>query len=1068
MLVLVFGATSFATATVLAIFMGGLAVGAYVGGRLIRKVSSPVLTYGYIEGAIGLWALLIPFLLATAEPLYRVIWQQFHLAIVPFSILRFLVTAFILLPPTTLMGATLPLLSRVVSDRLETVGGKVGTLYALNTLGAVIGTLLAGLLLLPNVGLSNTIYVAAALNLSLLITAVLSQKRIEQGGATTNQKLTEPSTENSSISRSTKLVLAAFAVSGAIAMVYEVAWTRTLLMVIGSTTYSFTIMLSAFLTGTFIGSWCCAKFVDKARRPILWFCVLQLVLGVTSAIAMYLFVRVPYWNLVLNSMGQFSESGSLLVRFALGGLILIPLSLALGALFPVVIRATVTDLASVGKSVGTAYAVNTCGAIVGAFLAGFVLLPLFGTERTLMYSTAANVLLGLVVLHLVSDLSLKKRLSVFAAVTVLIVPWLIQDDFWNKTLLLNAQPARRSYHSGVPFVPDSFESWARTITDSRESIFWKDGACSSVGVNLIKATKKKSLLTNGHIDASDDTDMAVQVLLGALPLMFQPDAANVAIVGWGSGVTAGTTTTFPVKKIKVIELEPAVVEASTYFHHVNHSPEADPRVKLELNDGRNFLLATDEKFDVIVSEPSNPWQSGVCNLFTKEYFAACSKRLEPGGVMSLWLQITEIAPENVRAILSSFKASFRDVVIVQANLGNVVVLGSNAPLKANWSRVNQFFHVPAIHLELSSIGISTPEMLLSRIAAASDGLDDLRSAVPNTDDRNALEFAVARSYENASYLADNENELKKHVGSIWNHLDLSEVPSSERLNIVASIARECVATGLLSQAATWIRHANSEGKRAPILRVSAMLALKNADVNQAEEYWQEALAIAPADGDTLLERGLNRLGRGEVEKARADFSKFLASEPQNKPARYLLARTYAPPAFGLSSTMSPQAISTNFKTNDPKRVLNLVEPLMSDKEFTANHKDVLFLCAEAKSQLGEFGAAEQLMRRYMQLTPSSSAGARFLGTVLYQMGERKEASRWWYAAFLLGQQQSAAMTDAAIELIAKGKQGEALYYLSLALELYPGNVQAQSTLAELAASNSQAATLRSKLGVQLK
>src|SRR5262249_21810696 len=424
LLVLVFGSTTFATATVLAVFMGGLALGSFLAGRISDRVQRPYFWYGMLEGIIGVWAILAPIMFDWALPLYRVVWQQFHLSVLPFSLLRFVMAAVILLVPTTCMGATLPLLARFVTDNLAYVGKHVGTLYATNTLGAVCGALLAGLVLLPVIGMNATTFTAAGINLLLCAAVIASAARVEMVRDYKPPQI--ESGEKERLPAQVVSAIVAFSCSGAIAMIYEVGWTRSLLMVIGSSTYSFTVMLSSFLVGIFLGSLICARFVDRAREPIAWFALLQFLVCLFGFAAMIEFNFRPWWNLTINATPPSSPAFSLAVRFALAAAILMPLTLCLGAIFPVVVKVASTRLEAVGRSVGTLYSANTLGAIVGAFLAGFVFIPLFGVEKTLIFACLANMFIGLVLFNFVTGARPIVKIAAVAA-GLAVALWAVKD-----------------------------------------------------------------------------------------------------------------------------------------------------------------------------------------------------------------------------------------------------------------------------------------------------------------------------------------------------------------------------------------------------------------------------------------------------------------------------------------------------------------------------------------------------------------------------------------------------------------------------------------------------------------
>jgi len=882
-LVLIFGSTTLATSTVLAVFMGGLALGSYFAGRIADKVARPFLWYGILEGIIGIWALAVPALLDISVSSYRVIWELTHFDFFSFSLLRLALAAIILLLPTTLMGATLPLLSKFVTDSLATVGDRVGTIYAINTLGAVCGAAQSGLILLPGMGLSNTTLIAAGVNFALCIIVLYVSARLERKDKVEAQKAEyeiskaiEAGTPNAQESKDTKdsglessestkskkkkkkgkqksaeaapnnetdkqeapaeitsaarenpaesedvaaakpatkipsrvfIALAAIAVSGAAAMVYEVCWTRTLSLIIGGSTYAFTVMLSTFLSGIFIGSTFCAKVVDKFKQPFLAFGVFQIFVAIGCILSLGLCKYLPMWNLQLNDLFP-NALFSVWIRFILAESVLLPLTLFLGALFPVVIKCTTCDIDHIASSVGTVYSANTMGAIIGSVFAGFVLIPQFGVEKTMLIATAVNLVLGTIMMFAETEAKLSTKMAyVFLGAAVFIAFVANPNSASDKKQLLIAQSARRAMRDGYEvFKKDS--PWRSSI-DRTQIVYYKDGPCSNVAV-LKFATGDKigtfSLLTNGCVDASDGADMSQQVLLASYPMLFRPNARRACVIGWGSGVTIAELLNFPITSVTAVELEPAVIEAAKVFDKYTHAPEKNPRVKVEINDGRNFLLATTQKFDIIVSEPSNPWQVGVCNLFTEEYFRTVRDGLTPDGVLSLWLQLAEVSPDSVKSVLSALERNFGYCLALASDSTNLVVLASQTPIRADYADLQEVFENPYIVRALDKAKITSPEAVLSRMVMTPGGVTYcVKGTKPNTDDLNLLEYRIGRTYESMTFAHANGVMLSENMGTPSGYTDWGNLPKEKIAAIMARVAIEATKFGDLTAAYSWAR-----------------------------------------------------------------------------------------------------------------------------------------------------------------------------------------------------------------------------------------------------------------------
>lgn len=984
-LVFVFGSTTFATSTVLAVFMGGLALGSYFAGRIADKIKRPLLAYGYLEGLIGVWALLIPFLFKQAIPIYQALWQALHFNLIEFSLLRFAIACCILIVPTTAMGATLPLLSKYVTDNLDTVGKRVGTLYSVNTLGAVFGAALAGFVFLPQLGLAVATYLAAFINLLLIFTVLLIAPMLKSKTqfVQSTEDMAVSAAEGESVAKPAaasplvKVTMLAFFVSGAIAMIYEVAWTRTLLMVIGSSTYAFSIMLTTFLTGIFLGSWIFSRLADKLRQPIFWFGLIQCLICAFGLSAILQFNQLPWLNIIMNMSSSHDPTIGLFIRFILASMVLMPITLCLGAIFPVVVKICATDINFVGQSVGSLYAANTFGAIVGSFLAGFLIIPSLGVEKTLVYSSVSNIVLGLIIIFLAPELQRKYKLFLTLLFLPLAFYAFMNPTFFERIVILSAQMERRSLMMR-PFAFKDYSAWKNHLDQDRAILFYKDGASSTVGVTESRVHKVRSLVTNGHVDASDGMDMSTQILLSAFPLFVHKDTQDVAIVGWGSGVTIGTALAFPIKSLVAIELEPAVMDAAKFFSHVNGSPENDPRVKLEVNDGRNYLLVTKQKFDVIVSEPSNPWQAGVCNLFTKEYFEICKDRLKDDGVLSFWLQTMEIPPENITEILSGLRSVFKYVVGFSANTGNLVVLASDKPISVDLDYLQKMFDRPKVAKELQRCLISKPEQIAARIELPSAAIESLvKGASMNVDDTNRLEYAVAKSYESKIFGNENRNLFSSHTTSVDDQLDTSKLDSLQKADLFARLSQDAILADNMRAAQLFAEKSLAVKPNAEAMRLLGIARLTlSGDSKEANKTWASALNIDPGHVPTLQTRGMSYMQAGQMELARADFAKVLSLQNSNPAGLYHMSQTY----FVVPSDKTIPERNDKLKDSSTQ-VIKYLSQVLDNKRFLSIHPDIPYMASVSYYRLGDFAKANEYAAVFLAANPNSRDGHILLQSI---------------------------------------------------------------------------------------
>ncbi|HEV7858404.1 MAG TPA: fused MFS/spermidine synthase, partial [Pyrinomonadaceae bacterium] len=654
MLGLVFGATTLAVSAVLAAFMGGLALGSACGGRLAARFERPLRVYGIIEIGIAIYALAVPFLFHLIDSLYPFIWQQLHPGFYAFSLWRFLLSFLVLLAPTTLMGATLPVLSAALlrSDgRLDT---SVTRLYACNLFGAIIGTLIAGFLLMPTLGVRHTIWTAAAINLLIGLTAIIadlkdrqsSQSLMAESGhsfAASSTELTEPGERaredkdeskesprlsgpdylpaEESINGPVMFWLTCAFVSGFVTFSAQVAWTRVLTMVIGSSTYAFSIVVALFLLGLSGGAAVVArqKTDGDVRRNLL---------KVELATAFGLFISLWVQNrapgiLIQNATdyGINSWLGWLGLQALVAAMLILLPAFLMGMVMPLVlVWASRAGAQRSVRLVGRGYAVNTLGAIAGAFGTGFLLIPKAGTRFTILFAASLCIIMAGFAYRPASGKADKDlRVSLVAGASVALI-----------ILLLICAPPLNSFDLAAGAYDNLVSALARpqlsvgneqpqiTGPDTHRLLMFKEGPTATVSVR--EDWGARSLAINGRTNASDTGDMPTQVMLGEMPVLFAPRTDNALIVGFASGVSVGSLLESPLKSLECVELEPATIEAASYFNHVNHRPLEDARLHLIIDDARTYLRVTTVQYDMIVSEPSHPWVPGVANLFTKEFF----------------------------------------------------------------------------------------------------------------------------------------------------------------------------------------------------------------------------------------------------------------------------------------------------------------------------------------------------------------------------------------------------------------------------------------------------------------
>ena len=827
MLTLVFGSTALAVSTVLTAYMGGLGLGSYLAGKWSDRRKDPVRAYAFAEAAIGLYALAVPWLIGFYPGLNQWLWATFGDRYTLLSILRFVTSAGLLILPTTLMGATLPILARYFVSRpfeLGRVSLRLGTLYAFNLFGGVAGTFLAGFIFLPHIGVSHTNLVAASFDLSLAV-AILVARRLVRA-----RKAAAPSLEELAAAapgalapaagpdrppisrRARRAVLFSFAVSGATAMTLQVLWTRALAVIIGSSIFSFTIILLAFLVGLGCGSAAFGRLVTRFREPVRMLALTHL--GIVACIGLsYLITdRLPFVFTYLLSSTLVSADAVLTCQFALACLTVLPSTFLMGAIFPITVRVVTGDLATVGRDVGFAYALNTLGAITGSFFSGFVILPGLGLQRGIYLAAAIDLALAFLLFGVAPALPRSRRLLGMAAAV-------------GMALLALALPRWNLTNFSIGFFRISMARDYIDMVEHRHQrkkwqmpklVYYKDGIATTVSVD--QWGKVFSMKNNGKVDASNDADMPTQISVGLLPLLLYDNdhPPKVAIIGYGSGVTAGAATQYPIESLEVVELEPAIYEAAHFFDNVNHRPTENPKVKAIAGDGRNFLTQRRDLFDVIISQPSNPWITGVSNLFTREYFQSVKARLREDGIFCQWAQLYEMAPWNIKAIYRTLSSEFPYVMVFAAEdlSSDTILIASRKPVDLDIRKIARAFANPVTAAEAKRAGFDSPHDVPAFLLL---GAEEMRSftagAQLNTDDNALIEFAAPRDL--LRYQAY-DPYLAKVYGPMWPYGHLTGVAhgydGENRASDMARLARSLLAHGKQREAKLWQSRAEAAAK----------------------------------------------------------------------------------------------------------------------------------------------------------------------------------------------------------------------------------------------------------------
>lgn len=958
MLSLIFGHTVLAISTVLAVFMGGLALGSYLLGRWVDdsrrrpmeglwrwlgtgNSSVPLRLYGILEGIIGLYVLLTPALIGAIEKTYVLIASQGGFSYNALSLACFFMSFLALIIPTTCMGATLPVISKFLIHSREELGGKLGGIYSLNTAGAVIGSALAGFVLLSVFGVRISLLAGALINIWIFFLifyvdhVFAGEKGDDEGSASPAEEAPQAAEEPASPLPPWvfRWVILSFGFVGFSSMVYEVAWTRAICLAIGSSIYAFSIILTTFLLGIALGSAVFSLFFARRRNSITLLAWVEAAVGASSLLLTFFFGNLPFFFYKIFPLIHGSHFTIVLGDFLLCLAAMILPTALMGFAFPLVAQIYTTRFSSLGKSIGTVYSANTLGCIIGSFLAGFAFIPLFGVLGTMKVGILANLAVAFVLFLCASSVLSRGRIIIQSLLCLLLIGATFALPGWNIGVM-SCGPAVHA----VDWSQMDRAEFLKKI--AQKPIFYRDGLSSTVSVHeavypdfdsLKDYTVRKkyvSLRVNGKADASNFAgDMQTQILLGYLPAILHPSPKNVAIIGLGSGITLDTIRQAPeIRRVDCAELEPAVVEANEFFSKYNHRVLTDSRVRLFKTDGRLLLLTSPERYDLIISEPSNPWIAGITNLFSVEFYRICEGRLAPGGLVCQWFHLYNMAPSDIKMILKSFYSVFPfGSLWSSGNGGDLILIGQKEDRPIDPSRLKHLYDdVPVLRQALQDLGFLSPESLLASYLMDAATARKIAVLAPlNTDDLPLLEFSAPRSiYQNTSLT--NLEGLKRFkeeprlcggisVPAARSHLylgiaymaikqreeALKEFETALSLNPTLTEARiqegrVLMAMGRDSDAERSLLQAFSEKPQARTAYLLGLLCQRKKKWSEAESFFRRGLAISVGEEPAfkyafLLESGRSLTKLGRVRKAENAFLKASSTQKENLEALRELA-----------------------------------------------------------------------------------------------------------------------------------------------------------------------------------
>jgi spermidine synthase len=1026
---LTMGHSTAASSAVLASFMGGLALGAAAGGRLAPRLTRrrALFVYAALELLVIVLALALPFELKALEPLFTRVYHD-GAGGWWFPTCRLLSCLALLIGPSTALGATFPVAVRWFVDGASRPGRMAGRLYAANTIGAAVGALASGFVLVPALGVWGTMLVGAAASLAAVAAVLTVAAWTADVAAAPEAAAAPPLATTRRVAGSGRRRLAVRAVqridesprpwlAGAVVMVtgfatfsLEIAWTRVFSLIVGPSTYAFAATVTAFIGGLAVGSTLGAGLSNRVRHPAR---TLGIVLGCT-ALASAWAGSLAGGALPRRMLADFASAphGSLLMTHALlVAAVIFPTAIGLGAAFPLAL-----DLTGAGsqpaRRLGAIYAANTVAAVAGSVATGVVTIPWLGLEYTMVAATLMLIAGSALALGGAGGTVRSWLGGLLPAGAGALL--LFAGPAWDRALL-----ASGAYKYAASVAPGLD---LETALKAGALIFYRDGSTGTVSVKRL--TGELSLSIDGKVDASSSGDMLTQKTLAHLPLLLHEDPEVVCIIGLGSGGTLASALTHPVKAVDVLEISPEVVAASRLFAGSAGSPLDDPRTRLIVADGRTHLALSSRTYDVIISEPSNPWMAGVAALFTREFFAAARDRLSLHGIICQWVNTYDISTDDLRSVVATFSSVFPNGTLWLVGDGDLLLVGSAEPLDGRIGHIAQAWRRPGVAADLQAIAVREPFSVLSMFLGGPSALSQFgQGAIIQTDNRLALEFSAPRALRTV--------EQRTNVSLLRSLADSTEPP--------AAVTR------------AW-READGESlaNRAEMLRLAGAF-------NAAYEAYDAGLTAAPGAGDGLLGLVESAVGAGRQADALAFLKARAAATPGDAATLVALSRLHAATG-GFTEAVQMARDAAALPSRDPAALEQLasiyadlgeadqLSPVVDALARDATRPSAHYFAASVHFLRGELEPALAEVRRTLTLDSRHARAHNLAGAIHANLGHNVEARAAFEAALAINPRDPTTYQNLALLELNSGNRSTAARLFAEALSLDPTAAAAREGL----------------------
>jgi spermidine synthase len=771
-LALMFGSTVQAQTVVLAVFMGGLALGNRIFGKRSAQLKQPLAAYGYIELAIGLYAFFFQTIYKLADKLFISVGSGFAENGAALLALKGFLAVGLLIVPTVLMGGTLPLLAAWLERQMTDAGRGSARFYSTNSLGAVFGSGIAGFYLVQQWGMLASLQWAAFANLAVAVAAIAIARRTGDIAPVASK----PAIESVFPARMAVILVA---ITGGVSMGLEVLCSRAVALLVGGSLQSFAIVLMAFILGIGSGAGIVAspRFAKfQTQRTIF-----ALMLGAAAVITIFI-IGIEEWT-ILYTHARYAiapnTSGYVLHQFIVAIVSILTLGIPaalLGAVLPMAIRAGSPTGGSLGDQVGRLLTWNTIGAVIGVSITGFILMPLAGLRTSFLILAGALALIGAIG----ALKSQARRLSYvgFAILACAFVAMGVGGESWKSVVGAGLYRLR-----GVRLTHADLDKRRAAL----KVHYYKDAPDATVAVEQsVDPDQPEQILLriNGKTDASTHGDLATQYLLGHLPMLSRPESKDVFVLGLGSGITAAAVLAHPVDTLTVAENCAPVIEASALFQKWNRNALKDSRTHLRREDARTVLKLTDKKFDIIINEPSNPWVVGVGSVFSREFYELCASRLKDGGINAQWFHIYEMHDGIVELVFRTFASVYPYVEIWEPSGADLILLGSMKPWNSNPELFQKAFERERPRLDMHEIGLNSPAAVFARqLASQRTSFAMVGDGATQTDEFPVLEYSAPEAFfigQSAQRLFTfDERTRQTALAAEWKRKLLRDLPDAD-------------------------------------------------------------------------------------------------------------------------------------------------------------------------------------------------------------------------------------------------------------------------------------------------